>query len=95
MQPDIWKIGPFRRPAQAFAPASMVSSPLTTGIFRRGSLPRRCRVIGRARAAPRGPNLLVICYLNNPTNITHVITANAINNVLWPHLATIPTMFLS
>jgi hypothetical protein len=33
------------------------------------------------------------CYLNNPTKITHVISANAINNVLWPHRAIIPIMF--
>jgi hypothetical protein len=33
--------------------------------------------------------------LNNPTKITHVISANPINNVLWPQRATIPSMFQS
>src|SRR5471030_728804 len=34
-------------------------------------------------------------YLINPKNSTHVISANAINNVLWPHRATVPSMFQS
>jgi hypothetical protein len=35
------------------------------------------------------------CYLNNPTKITQVISAKAINNVLWPQRAIIPTMSIS
>jgi hypothetical protein len=31
----------------------------------------------------------------NAKNSTQVINANAINSVLWPHRATIPTMFHS
>jgi len=34
-------------------------------------------------------------YLSNAKKITHVISAKPINNVLWPHRATIPSMFQS
>jgi hypothetical protein len=34
-------------------------------------------------------------YLSNAKKITHVISAKPINNVLWPHRATIPIMFQS
>jgi hypothetical protein len=34
-------------------------------------------------------------YLSNAKIITHVISAKPINNVLWPHRATIPSMFQS
>lgn len=51
-------------------------------------LPRRTmRVRTRCAAWPQA------CYLNNPTKIAQVISANAINNVLWPQRATTPTMF--
>jgi hypothetical protein len=40
------------------------------------------------RAAP-------ICYFSNVKNSTNVISAKPINNVLWPHRATIPSMFQS
>jgi len=34
-------------------------------------------------------------YLSNAKKITHVISARPINNVLWPHRATIPSIFQS
>jgi hypothetical protein len=34
-------------------------------------------------------------YLNKPTKIAHVMSANPINNVLWPHRATFAIIFLS
>jgi hypothetical protein len=34
-------------------------------------------------------------YLNKAKKMTHVINAKPINNVLWPHRATIPSMFVS
>jgi hypothetical protein len=36
-----------------------------------------------------------IRYFSNAKTITHVISAKPINNVLWPHRATIPSMFQS
>jgi hypothetical protein len=36
-----------------------------------------------------------IFYFSNAKNSTNVISAKPINNVLWPHRATIPIMFQS
>jgi hypothetical protein len=36
-----------------------------------------------------------VYYLSSEKNITYVISANPINNVLWPHRAIIPSMFQS
>jgi hypothetical protein len=36
-----------------------------------------------------------IYYFSNVKNSTNVISAKPINNVLWPHRATIPSMFQS
>jgi hypothetical protein len=36
-----------------------------------------------------------IDYLSKPKKITPVISANAINSVLWPHRATIPSILQS
>jgi hypothetical protein len=37
----------------------------------------------------------LIHYFNNVKNSTNVISAKPINNVLWPHRATIPSIFQS
>jgi hypothetical protein len=37
----------------------------------------------------------LVCYFSNAKNSTNVISAKPINNVLWPHRATIPIMFQS
>jgi hypothetical protein len=52
----------------------------------------QCAAPPGAGAARRGR---ITRYLNKPKKITPVISANAINSVLWPHRATIPTMFQS
>jgi hypothetical protein len=69
----------------------------TIGLFRdaEAASPAAAQSSGAHALRRVFPGLLVDYYLNNPTNITHVISANAINNVLWPHRATIPTIFLS
>src|ERR1700722_18554481 len=36
-----------------------------------------------------------VYYLSSEKNSTYVISANPINNVLWPHRAIIPSMFQS